>query len=94
MDVTKNDLSYNEAKLDYRALLDTATIAFAHTRNEIERLVHRTHDLNPHTNYASVARQLLDEAKRMAVAAETMHTLQEGLTRENILIINKGSNSG
>jgi len=89
MEVTKNDLSFNEASLDYRALLDTAVIAFAHTRNEIEELIHKTHDLTPHTNHASTARRLLVEAKQMPVAAETMHTLQEGLTRENITIINK-----
>ena len=37
MQVTKNDLSYDQTKLDYQAMLTTAEVAFASTRQSIYR---------------------------------------------------------
>jgi len=89
MEATKNDLSFNSTKLDYLALLKTARIAFAHTRNDLDRYLGRTHDFNPTPNYASLAGRIKEEADQLVVAAETMHTLEEGLTREELEVVNK-----
>ena len=89
MDTTQNDLSHNHTKLDYQALLKCATIAFAHTRNEVEKYIHNTHSLDSDIHYSSDARRLLEEAKQMVIAAETMDTLKGGLTREELEIVNK-----
>jgi len=89
MQVTKNDLSFNSTKLDYMAMLQTAQIAFAHTRNEVERLVGKTHDLNPHADHSLTCGRILDVAEQLVVAAETMHTLEGGLEREELEVINK-----
>ena len=89
MQITKNDLSHNSTKLDYMAMLRTAQIAFAHTRNEVERLVQKTHDLNPHTDHSLTCEWLLREAGQLAVAAEMVHTLEGGLEREELEVINK-----
>ncbi len=88
MQVTKNDLSFNHTTLDYQALHRTAVIAFAHTRNEIERYLHETHEIG-RTNFSSTAGYILKEAEQLAVVAETLHTLEEGLTREELEIVNK-----
>ena len=88
MQVTKHDLSYDEVKLDYQALLRTSVIAFARTRNEIERLVNHTHSLTE-KNFSSTARCIYDEAEKLVVAAETWHALEEGLTRRHLEVINK-----
>ena len=86
---TEHDLSYNSTKLDYQALLRTARIAFAHTRNELNRHLHQTHEFNPIPDYAHLARLINEEAEQLVIAAETMHTLKEGLTREELEIVNK-----
>ncbi len=92
MNLTKHDLSYDETKLDYQALVRTADIAFVHTRNEIERLLHRTHDIptegQPVIN-SHVCGRINDLAEQLAVSAETAHTLHEGLTRHRLKVINK-----
>lgn len=89
MNQTKNDLSYNQTKLDYLALLKTARIAFAHTRNDLDRYLGQTHAFNPTPNYASLAGRIKQEADELVIAAETMHTLEEGLSREELEVINK-----
>ncbi len=89
MDRTKHDLSFNQVKLDYQALLRTSIIAFAHTRNEIARLTHDTYSLKPALSLHHTARLIAEEADKMVVAAETMDTLEEGLTREELEVINK-----
>ena len=89
MNATQHDLSYNHTKLDYQALLRTAKIAYALTRNEIARLIHQTYDLKPALTHDHIARLLFDESERMVIAAETMHTLEDGLSRRELEIVNK-----
>ena len=89
MEATKCDLSSNQVQLDYMAMLATARTAFAHTRNEMERLITSTHGLNLHADYSLTCKWLLDEAKQLVVAAEVMHTLDAGLDREELEVVNK-----
>lgn len=89
MKVTKNDLSFNSTELDYLAMLSTAEIAFAHTRNELDRYIHQTHEIKPTLSYDHLARLIKCEADNLVTAAETMHTLREGLSREELKVVNK-----
>ncbi|KKN74218.1 hypothetical protein LCGC14_0393040 [marine sediment metagenome] len=88
MNRTEHDLSFNSTKLDYQALIRTSIIAFAHTRNKIERLVQYTHTIGE-TNFASTSRLIAEEAEKLVVVAETWYTLEEGLTRQELIIVNK-----
>ena len=89
MNKTQHDLSYNSTKLDYMALLRTSQIAFTHTRNELDRYLHQTYELKPALSYDYLAGLIAQEAEQLVVAAETMHTLKEGLNREELEIVNK-----
>jgi len=86
---TKNDLSFNKVELDYEALLKTSKIAFAHVRNELKRLLDQTHEISPSFNYFHLADRIKTEADALVIAAETMHTLEEGLAREELDVVNK-----
>lgn len=94
MKKTQNDLSFNKTELDYLALLRTSEIAFAHTRNELDKYLHQTHDITPRLAYDFLARLILGEAEELVIAAETMHTLREGLSREELLVVNKPETTG
>ncbi len=88
MNRTQHDLSCDQTKLDYQALVRTADIAFAHTRNELERCLHRTHDIPEHNPYREGGR-IYELAEQLSIVAETAHTLREGLTRSQLEIVNK-----
>ncbi len=92
MNRTQHDLSYDQTKLDYQALVRTADIAFAHTRNELDRCLHRTHDIpvegQTYNPYHEGGR-IYELAEQLSVVAETAHTLHEGLTRSQLEIVNK-----
>ena len=89
MNKTQNDLSYDEAKLDYQALLATSRIAVGHCTEEIYKHLSNLRAIPPNKPRPSSAEWLLREANQLAVAAETMYTLEEGLQRSNIIIVNK-----
>lgn len=91
MEKTQNDLSYNKTKLDYQAMLKTAYVAYGRCLQQIERHLSELRDwptrptLLPHLS----AKWLEDEAKTLTIVAETMYTLQEGLSREEPVVVNK-----
>ncbi len=86
---TKHDLSFDTVVLDYDALIQTARIAFAHSRDQVGRHMRDTYDMNPNMNYTSASQSILRQARHMVTAAETLHALQEGLTRSQLEIVNK-----
>jgi len=86
---TTHDLSFGKVELDYEALLRTSKIALAHTRNELEKYLSQTHDIKPRFSYTFLADQIKIEADALVVAAETMDTLEGGLTREELMVVNK-----
>ncbi len=89
MEHTKNVLSYNHVGLDYLALLRISKTAFVHCRNELDRYLSRTHDGTPRLNYSHLAGLIKREADELVIAAETMYTLEEGLSREELEVVNK-----
>jgi len=87
MNKTQNDLCASKATLDYQALLDTSRIATHHCIEEIGRHIDNLRH-NRYTPYLS-AQWLLKEAEQLVITTETMHTLEEGLNRSRIRIINR-----
>ncbi len=88
MDVTKNDLCFNEVTLDYQALLQVAEVAFSHCKEEIREQLRKL-DYPRKSCYYLNAGWLLREAKFLSVAAETLYTLENGLSREELKVVNK-----
>jgi len=89
MDKTKNDLSYDKANLDYQAMFSTSRIAYAHCLEEIGRHLSDMRQLSPSHSPDLSAGWLATEARQLTTAAETMRTLEGGLTRGTITITNK-----
>ena len=88
MNRTKHDLSYNSTKLDYQALIDTANIAVGHCVEKVSHYLSEFHKLDVKPT-PSVTQWLEREGRYLAIANETLHTLREGLEREELEIINK-----
>lgn len=89
-----HDLSYDEVILDYKLLIDVASIAVKRSANECDRSMGEYH--SPHSKeyidnvkdckYA--ARQLCEAARDLSKSTETLHTLLEGLDRHKKSFIN------
>lgn len=92
MQATKNDLSHNEAKLDYSALIKTAEIAVGKSRTAIVNYANEISNEWINKKFTGVylnAIWLREEAQRLEIACETLATLKGGETRKNIVIVNK-----
>jgi hypothetical protein len=90
MDNTKNDLCFNEAKLDFEAMVSVTEYAYSRTLQEIARATDKLHrtsleDINP----VRPARDLKKYSAHMAVIAETLHTLYEARERDKLTIVNR-----
>jgi len=89
MEVTKNDLSYDQAKLDYQALLTTARVAYYELLENIYGYYNKLRDTHDTTSYYLNASRLAREANHLVIVGETLATLQGGLERSVIEIVNK-----
>lgn len=75
---TKNDLSAGKVRLDYKALLETAEIAFAKTTQTISSLCSNiSNDYGKTVKSYMEADYLAIEAKRLVTITETLFTLRE-----------------
>jgi len=89
MNKTQNDLSYDSTKLDYQALITTARIAKGRGLREIERYLSHLHNLKSKSSDYLDAQYLEEEAGYLVIACETLHTLEGGLERSQLEIVNK-----
>ncbi len=90
--ITKNDLSYNETKLDYQAMLKTAAIATRELREQVNRLNSQLCDDLLHNEVTGIhlkSQWLAEYAQSLAITADTYSALLGAKERENISIINK-----
>ena len=91
---TGNDLCADKVVLDYQALLRTTRIAYALELRAIGKCLQ---ELSQYTRFEDIqgtwaciqAHNLEDEAMQFSIVAETLHALQEGLTRHEVKIANK-----
>jgi len=89
MDVTKNDLSYNSTKLDYQALVTTSKIAYGKLLISIYRQYRLLQETESNTKRYLEAKYLKDDAIQLVIVAETLSTLLEAESREELVIVNK-----
>ena len=86
---TKNDLSAGIVKLDYQALLETATIAYVMVRDQLARQLNETYDFQKSgAGVYGNAESIMKLGKDLAIAADTYIALKHGLEREEKVIIN------
>lgn len=90
MDKPQHDLSFDEVKLDYKALLDTATLAVRYSREELNRHIHKMYDqsLAGEPSTGVDAERIEETASHLAQAIRTRHALWHGQTRTNVIIVN------
>jgi hypothetical protein len=89
MQATKNDLSYNLTKLDYKALVQTSEIAYGQLLNTIYKEYCVLQGTSDNTKRWLEAGYLKNHAIQLAIVAETLSTLIEGLSREELIVVNK-----
>ena len=96
MDLTQHDLSHNEVKLDYQALVKTAEIAVGRAKQELNRYSGKIDEaigaydkMFDGVSLRLNAQLLLNEAEYLCIACETLSALKGGLDREDVIIINK-----
>lgn len=92
MNATKNDLSFNEASLDFQAMLTTSKIAVGRCLDNISRYennIRRDSINNDYTGVHCNANWLKAEAEYLEIASETLATLSGALERDNLFIVNK-----
>lgn len=88
--VTKNDLSADEVKLDYEALLKTSATA---VRESLDRVVEYTGKIRESLRESKMtsvhlrAEWLRNHANDLAIAADTYAALAEGRSRTHKILI-------
>jgi hypothetical protein len=90
---TKNDLSFNEVKLDYKALITTAEVAISGCIENINRHMNIVREASSRTDSGTElylhAKWLSDNANLLAICADTLAALKEGEKRNIVTIVNK-----
>ena len=95
MEATNNDLSYDLTKLDFEAMLKTASIARYRCTVEVERelaLIHsdpQNSGMQPTSVTYQAANRLALIAKQLAIVSETEYTLLQSQTRSRLRVINR-----
>ena len=84
MKKTKNDLSFNEAKLDLEAMTVTAKVAVGRL---IDSISSRIGELRDHPSSYLVADWLNDDARWLTICSETLATLEGAKNDREIITI-------
>lgn len=87
---TKNDLSAGKVKLDYQALLVTARAGFQYCKELLDQEIKHLEDIG----YSApglylTAGRVAHLGQELTIIAKTLVTLEGGLTREEVEIVNK-----
>lgn len=95
-DLTKCSLCCGSASIDYEALIEVARIAVTnlndHIRESNDSIRNHVFDNIVGSMTIIQAQGVLTRAKALVKATETLHTLEEGRTRETIKIVNRNKN--
>lgn len=89
MNITKNDLSFNSTKLDYKALVQTARIAYGQLLYTIFREYSLLQETQDNAKRWLEAGYLKSHSAQLAIVAETLSTLLEAESREELIVVNK-----
>jgi len=87
---TKYDLCSSSVTLDYQELLQTARIAVRYSLQALENRLRDWYDYAKTKPVSSSgAEWMLEDAKALAVATTALHYLNDGLSREEVIVANK-----
>lgn len=89
---TKNDLSFQEASLDYDALLQCAKIATYEVQGRLEDYNKQLHEAfsNSDTSLLKLIPEWMErEVGKLVICAETLAVLIGGMDRAHVTIINR-----
>lgn len=88
---TQNDLCANTVALDYQTMLDVAKSAYAYALEAVYKGQNRLNAF-PYEEGNSMrkilAESLVDDAVRLSKAANMLSTLEDGLDREEVKVVN------
>lgn len=89
--VTKNDLSFDEAKLDFEALWKTAAHALQLSADRVRYYEGKICGPlgSPDNSFTLNAQWLAEEANQLAVIADTLDTINGVRVRHRLKIINR-----
>ena len=92
METTKNDLCFDQMKLDYESLIDSCKIAISQVKesikNEISNIDYKLIYKNIDSSLYSSANRIKALSRQLAIVTETYYTLIQGLSREDKKLIN------
>jgi hypothetical protein len=89
---TKNDLSFQEATLDYEAMLRTARIAVYEVQGRIQdydKQLHKALSEDSTSLLRLIPEWMEREVGKLSVCAETLASLIGGLERAHVTIVNR-----
>jgi len=90
---TQNDLCANKVTLDYQTMLEVARSDYAYALQEVHRSCDRLHAYpfkESNSMRKILAEGLVGDATRLSIAANMLSTLEDGLGREMVEVVNKG----
>ena len=85
---TQNDLSSNKVVLDYQELIKTARVAVSYSLEALSERLRDWRNLKSKPTNLN-AERLLDDASALAASTAMLHYLEQGLTREEVEVVNK-----
>lgn len=87
---TQCDLSFNEVKLDYSAMMRVSIIALSEMIDEANKTLSdmRTYPIDA-TRLHMSGEDMAIIGEKLAVISDVVAALEEGKTRENVIIVNK-----
>jgi len=90
---TKNDLCANKVTLDYQTMLEVARSAYAYALEEVYVSYSRLRAFpfeEGNSMREILAGCLVNDAIRLNTAANMLSTLEDGLSREEVVVANHG----
>ena len=88
--IKQHDLSFNETKVSFELLLQTAQIAVGCAKTNCERHLGAAQNASFASNFAALkyaARDLAQAARQLEIAADTLHVLEESKTRDEFTVL-------
>jgi len=92
MENTKNDLSFDKASIDFKAMLQTSAYAVRELTEQVSRYLNEIRETSISNNMTTLwfnANRLKEVSQNLAVASETYATLKEAIDRSELEIVNK-----
>lgn len=91
--LSKCNLSFDRAEIDYQALVNVVTYALVELRESINREMHSMYNSNDSGSMKFASANISILSSKLAKTCEVYHVLLEGQSRNNVILVNKGGDS-